>query len=90
MSAIAEPVTADAAAPAASPAVDLEVAADEAIAACGGDARETVKALVVTLGFLEAEIEDLRGAVSSGYTRQRYAVPRDDDAEKDRSVPDGA
>ena len=29
------------------PLVDLDVAADQAIAACGGDARETVKALLV-------------------------------------------
>jgi hypothetical protein len=29
----------------------LEAAADQAIAACGGDAREAVKALIVLLGF---------------------------------------
>jgi hypothetical protein len=35
----------------ASPVDDLEIAADQAIAACGGDARETVKALIVANGF---------------------------------------
>jgi hypothetical protein len=40
----------------------LEAAADEAIAACGGNAREAVKALIVANGFLESE-------VSSGYVR---------------------
>jgi hypothetical protein len=30
---------------------DLEAAADQAIAACGGDARETVKALIVVNHF---------------------------------------
>lgn len=39
---------------------DLEDAADEAIAACGGDAREALKALIVANGFLEAQVEELR------------------------------
>jgi acetaldehyde dehydrogenase (acetylating) len=40
----------------------LEEAADRAIAVCGGNAREAVKALIVANEFLEAE-------VSSGYVR---------------------
>jgi hypothetical protein len=36
----------------------LEAAADEAIAACGGDAREAVKALIVANHFLETELEN--------------------------------
>ncbi|SHI12012.1 hypothetical protein [Bradyrhizobium erythrophlei] len=44
----------------------LESAADQAIAACGGDAREAVKALLVANQFLEAEIE---ANVSRGYLR---------------------
>jgi hypothetical protein len=36
----------------------LNAAADQAIAARGGDAREAVKALLVANEFLEAEIED--------------------------------
>lgn len=40
----------------------VEVAADEAISACGGNARNAVKALIVANEFLESE-------VSSGYVR---------------------
>jgi hypothetical protein len=40
----------------------LDAAADEAIAACGGDARDAVKALIVANEFLEAQI-------SQGYLR---------------------
>jgi hypothetical protein len=47
----------------------LEAAADQAIAACGGDAREAVKVLIVANHFLDAELEKLRAAVSSGYSR---------------------
>ena len=35
----------------------LEAAADQAITACGGDAREAVKALIVANEFLEADLE---------------------------------
>jgi hypothetical protein len=63
--------------PAASPAADLDGAADQAIAACGGDAREAVKALLVAVDFLEAQVDDLRAAVSTGYARRRYDVRRD-------------
>jgi Cdc6-like AAA superfamily ATPase len=44
----------------------LELAADQAIAACGGDAREAVKALIVANEFLEREIEE---KVSRGFLR---------------------
>ena len=56
---------------------DLDAAADQAIAACGGDARETVKALIVANGFLEAQVAELRGSVSTGYSRGRFDIPRD-------------
>jgi hypothetical protein len=52
----------------------LETATDQAIAACGGDAREAVKALIVANEFLEAQVAELQAAVSTGYTR---GVPRD-------------
>jgi hypothetical protein len=45
-----------------SDAEKLDAAADQAIAACGGDAREAVKALIVANEFLEAQI-------SQGYLR---------------------
>jgi hypothetical protein len=44
----------------------LDAAADQAIAACGGDAREAVKALLIANEFLEAE---LATQVSHGYMR---------------------
>jgi len=57
---------------AASPPVDLDLAADQAIAACGGDAREAVKALLVANDFLEAHLDELRSSVSAGYARGRF------------------
>ena len=42
----------------------LEAAADEAIAACGGRARDAVKALIVANEFLESEVCELMQAVS--------------------------
>jgi hypothetical protein len=44
----------------------LEAPADQAIAACGGDAREAVKALIVANAFSETDLEKLRAAVSTG------------------------
>ncbi|MGY4411806.1 hypothetical protein ACVWW4_003542 [Bradyrhizobium sp. LB7.1] len=38
----------------------MDAAADQAIAACGGDAGEAVKALLVANDFLEARFEQLR------------------------------
>ena len=56
-------------------------AADQAIAACGGDAREAVKALIVANHFLETDLEKLKAAASTGYARGRLieakALPRD-------------
>ena len=49
---------------------------DQAIAACGGDAREAVKALIVANAFLETDLEKLRAAVSMGYARGKF-LPRD-------------
>jgi hypothetical protein len=46
--------------------IRLNEAADQAIAACGGDAREAVKALLVANEFLEREMEE---QVSCGYLR---------------------
>jgi len=47
----------------------LEAAADQAIAACGGDAREAVKALIVANHYLETDLEKLKAAASTGYAR---------------------
>jgi hypothetical protein len=50
----------------------LEVAADQAIAACGGDARQAVKALILANEFLESEVCELMRAVSHAYARGRF------------------
>ncbi len=56
----------------------LEAATDQAIEACGGDARDAVKALIVANEFLEAELRELQAAVSHGYARGKFEpVPRD-------------
>jgi hypothetical protein len=55
-----------------------EAATDQAIAACGGNARDAVKALVVANEFLEAQVKELQAAVSNGYARGKFEpVPRD-------------
>ena len=55
---------------------DLDAAADQAIAACGGDAREAVKALIVANDFLEAQLDEVRSKVSSGFARGRLPGAR--------------
>jgi stage V sporulation protein SpoVS len=50
----------------------LEAATDQAIAACGGDARQAVKALVVANEFLESEIYELMQVVLHAYARGRF------------------
>jgi hypothetical protein len=50
----------------------LEAAADQAIAACGGDARDAVKALMVANEYLESEVCELMQAVSHAYRRGRF------------------
>jgi hypothetical protein len=57
--------------------VDLNLAADRAIAACGGDAREAVKALLVANDFIKAQLEELLSSVSAGYARGRFDRSRD-------------
>jgi hypothetical protein len=44
----------------------LEEAADQVIAACGGDIRAALKALIVANEFLETELQT---SVSTGYLR---------------------
>jgi len=56
----------------------LEAATDQAIAACGGNARDAVKALIVANEFLEAQVAELQAAVSNGYSRGKFEpLPRD-------------
>jgi hypothetical protein len=50
----------------------LEVAVDQAIAACDGDMRSTIRALVVANEYLESEVTELMKAVSHAYVRGRF------------------
>jgi hypothetical protein len=51
---------------------ELEAAVDQAIAACGGDMRSTIRALIVANQYLEEEAGELMKAVSHAYTRGRF------------------
>jgi hypothetical protein len=50
----------------------LEAATDEAITACGGNARDAVKALILANEYLESEVCELMQAVSHAYARGRF------------------
>ena len=46
----------------------LEAAVEQAVAACGGDMRSTIRALIVAYDYLETEVGELMKA----YTRGRF------------------
>jgi hypothetical protein len=50
----------------------LEAAVDQAIAACSGDMRSTIRALIVANDYLESEVGELMKAVSRAYVRGRF------------------
>ena len=50
----------------------LEQAVEQAIAACGGDLRATIRALIVANDYLENEVAELMKAVSHAYARGRF------------------
>ena len=50
----------------------LEAAVDQAIAACGGDLRATIRALIAANEYLENEVSELMKAVSHAYARGRF------------------
>jgi hypothetical protein len=50
----------------------LETSVDQAIAACGGDLRSTIRALIVANQYLESEVGELMKAVSRAYVRGRF------------------
>jgi hypothetical protein len=58
--------------PNAQDADELEAAVDQAIAACGGDMRSAIRALIVANEFLESEVTELMKAVSHAYVRGRF------------------
>jgi hypothetical protein len=51
---------------------ELESAVDQAIGACGGDLRATIRALIVANNYLENEVAELMKAVSHAYARGRF------------------
>ena len=51
---------------------ELEAAIDQAIAACDGDVRATIGALIIANSFLESEVAELKKAVSHAYVRGRF------------------
>lgn len=61
-----EPVPADE-----DPFAVLEAEVDQAIAACDGDLRATVRALLIGQAYLEAQIEVARREASHGFVRGR-------------------
>ena len=56
-------------------ALALEAEVDQAIATCGGDVRAALRATLVANAFLEAELERLTEAMSTGFTRGRMRKP---------------
>ena len=50
----------------------LEAAVNQAISACGGDLRSTIRALIVANEYLETEVGELMKAVSHAYARGRF------------------
>jgi hypothetical protein len=53
---------------------ELDAAIDQAIAACDGDLRATIGALIVANNYLEVEVEELMKAVSHAFTRGRFGT----------------
>ena len=53
----------------------LEAEVDEAIAICGGDIRAALRATLVANAYLEAEVERLTEAISTGFARGRIRRP---------------
>lgn len=51
---------------------ELEAAVDQAISACGGDMRATIRALILANDYLESEVGELMKAVSRAYVRGRF------------------
>jgi len=56
-------------------AASLEAEVDEAIATCGGDVRAALRATLIANTYLEAELERLTEAISTGLTRGRMRKP---------------
>jgi hypothetical protein len=64
----------------------LEAAADQAIAACNGDMRSAIRALILANEYLEYELCDMFAAVSKGYARGRVKRKRSDKTEEENDT----
>jgi hypothetical protein len=53
---------------------DLEAAVDAALAACDGDPRATIRALIVANSFLHQRVERLTDLVSPGFARGKLSL----------------
>jgi hypothetical protein len=53
------------------PTQALDVEVQQAIDLCGGDLRAALRTTLIANAFLEAEVERLSAAVSTGYSRGR-------------------
>jgi hypothetical protein len=51
---------------------ELEAPIDQAIIACDGDLRATIRALIVANNYLESEVSELMKAVSHAFVRGRF------------------
>jgi len=54
-------------------AASLEAEVDEAIATCGGDVRAALRATLIANAYLDAEVEQLTEAMSTGFARGRMS-----------------
>ena len=61
--------------PEADTAALLEAEVEEAIATCGGDVRAALRATLVANAYLEAEVERLTEAISTGFGRGQMRRP---------------
>jgi hypothetical protein len=52
-----------------------EAEVEEAIVTCGGDVRAALRATLIANAYLEAEIERLTEAISTGFARGRMRKP---------------
>ena len=55
---------------------NLERDVDTAIAACGGDLRAAVRALLLANAFLESELAKALATTSAGYARRGASIRR--------------
>ena len=58
------------------PADALDAEVQEALALCQGDPMKALRVTLIANAFLEAELDQLTAAVSTGFTRRKTGKPR--------------